>query len=102
MHGVSEALILWAVAHGQYHVDLTNGVRMQVLSDIEIQDISGGRMFCSDSMSSAAYSATAGFWGGVGGMGGGIAMVPGGQALGGGIMLAAGAMYAYNSYCSIR
>lgn len=35
-------------------------------------------------------------------MGGGIAMVPGGQALGGAIMLSAGAMYAYNSYCSIR
>ena len=102
MHGVSEALILWAVAHGQYHVDLTNGVRMQVLSDIEIQDISGGRMFCSDSISSADYSGAAGFWGGVGGMGGGIAMVPGGQALGGAIMLSAGAMYAYNSYCSIR
>ncbi|MGK5060198.1 hypothetical protein ACQ4WY_25010 [Janthinobacterium sp. LB2P49] len=61
-----------------FHADVINGVRMQVLSDMEIQDISGGRAFCSDSMSSSKYTATAGFWGGIG----------------------AGVMYAYNSYCS--
>ncbi|WP_143451413.1 hypothetical protein [Janthinobacterium sp. 13] len=83
-----------------FHVDVITGVRMQVLSEMEIQDISGGRAFCSDSMSSSEYTATAGFWGGVGTVGAGVATVPGGQALGGGILIGAGVMYAYNSYCS--
>ncbi|WP_158301272.1 hypothetical protein [Janthinobacterium sp. BJB426] len=73
---------------------------MQILSEIEIQDISGGRAFCSDRMSASDYSSTAGFWGGIASIGGGIAVVPGGQALGGSIMIGAGALYAYNSYCS--
>ena len=88
--------------HGLSHVDLINGVRMQVLSEIEIQNISGGRAFCLESMSTADYAATAGFWGGIASIGGGIAVVPGGQALGGSIMIGAGALYAYNSYCSAK
>ncbi|MDC8757351.1 hypothetical protein [Janthinobacterium fluminis] len=73
---------------------------MQALSFNEIQEVSGGRAFCSDSMTPGQYASTAGFWGGIGGIGAGISVFPGGQALGGGIMIGAGALYAYNSYCS--